>query len=183
MRLFCLRHGRTNYNDLGLCNGDPSKPVHLTNEGLRQAEAAASTLRGTPLACLFVSELPRTRETADIINRHHCVPIVVAPALNDIRSGCEGRPVTEYQAAIADDPVHARVGDGESLHAYRRRVDGFLDWLLDRPHAAVGLVVHEETMRVIHGRFMGLDDGALPALRFANCAVHEYTAREPRGAA
>lgn len=176
MQLCCLRHGRTNYNELGLCNGDPAQPVHLTDEGRRQAGKAALALRDTPLECLFVSRLPRTRETADIVNRYHRVPVVVAPALDDIRSGCEGRPVIEYQAAIAHDPVRARVGDGESLLDYRHRVDGFLDWLLARRYGVVGLVVHEETMRVIHGRFMSLDDDALPALRFGNCEVFEYRA-------
>jgi alpha-ribazole phosphatase len=76
MKLYCLRHGETNYNRLGLCNDDPARDVHLTPEGTRQAQAAALRLRAAPLERIIItSELPRTWQTADIINRDHRVPL------------------------------------------------------------------------------------------------------------
>jgi len=173
MKLYCLRHGRTNYNDLGLCNGDPSKPVYLTAEGVKQAEQAAEALRDKPLERIFVSQLPRTQQTAEIVNRCHQAPLDVIPALNDIRSGCEGRSVADYQSAIAHDPLHAKVGDGESLFEYKQRVMGFLASLEERSESEVALVAHEETLRVIYGWMKGLDDHSLPKLRFENCEILE----------
>ena len=64
MKIYALRHGHTNYNQLRLCNGDPQKDVHLTKTGIRQAEAAAWELSGIPLERIFVSQLPRTRKKA-----------------------------------------------------------------------------------------------------------------------
>jgi broad specificity phosphatase PhoE len=174
MKLYCLRHGRTDYNELGLCNGDPAKPVHLTDEGKRQAEKAAQQLSTVELERLFVSELPRTQQTARIINRHHQIPIEIHSALNDILSGCEDQPVTDYQAAIAHDPVGAKVDGGESLIEYQKRVKGFLEWLKRQPYSKVGLVAHEETMRIIHGYFNDLDIHELPKLHFANCEIHQF---------
>jgi broad specificity phosphatase PhoE len=171
MQRYFIRHGRTNYNDLGLCNSDPAVPVHLTPTGISQAERAEERLRPVPLQRIFVSELPRARQTAEIINRHHQVAILVHPALNDIRSGCENRPVRKYQAAIAHDPLRAKVGNGESLLEYKARVVTFLQWLDKQPLEVVAVVAHEETLRIIYGHYHQLDDKALPALRFANCEI------------
>lgn len=54
--------GRTNYNDLGLCNDDPSRDVHLTEVGIEQEQAhsAALTLRHVAFERIVVSPLPRT---------------------------------------------------------------------------------------------------------------------------
>lgn len=69
MKLLLMRHGQTNYNRLGLCNDDPRDAVYLTDLGRRQALAAAVALRAARLEHIFVSELPRTRQTAEIVNR------------------------------------------------------------------------------------------------------------------
>ena len=119
MKLYCLRHGETVYNRLELCNDDPGRDVRLTPEGIRQAEAAAERLRAAPVERIITSELPRTRQTADIINRYHHAPVQSHPALNDIRSGFESRPVAEYFAATGHDRLHIRVNGGESLLDYK----------------------------------------------------------------
>ena len=67
-----MRHGRTNYNDLNLCNDDPNRDVHLTNKGIMQAEEAALALRDVVFDRMIVSPLPRTRQTAEIINYGAC---------------------------------------------------------------------------------------------------------------
>jgi alpha-ribazole phosphatase len=174
MKLYCLRHGETNYNRLGLCNDQPGREVHLTTAGIRQAEAVARKLRGVPLERIFISQLPRTRETADIINRHHGVPLQTHPALNDIRSGFDGRPVAEYFAATGHDRLHARANGGESLLDYRERVTGFLEWLRGRSEKTVLIVAHEETLRVLRAHFEDLPDRAMLDLAFANCTLLEF---------
>lgn len=93
MIIYCMRHGRTNYNDLGLCNDDPAQDVHLTATGIEQAQSAAIALRDVGFDRILVSPLPRTRQTAEIVNQFHAVPIVVHPDLIDIRSGFDGKPV------------------------------------------------------------------------------------------
>jgi broad specificity phosphatase PhoE len=169
-----MRHGETNYNRLGLCNADPAAAVHLTTTGIRQAQAAAETLREVPLGRIITSQLPRTRQTAAIINRYHRLPIEVHPALNDIRSGFEGRPVAEYFAATAADRLHRRANDGESLLDYRHRVAGFVDWLAGQPALNTLVVAHEETLRVLYVCYHGLPDTALTERSFRNCEIIEF---------
>jgi alpha-ribazole phosphatase len=179
MKLLLMRHGHTNYNESGLCNNDPAVDVHLTECGIRQANAAARQLADIPLERILVSELPRTRQTAAIVNRHHRVPIEVEPRLNDIRSGHEGRPVAEYFAAVGHDRLHLRPAGGESLLDYQARVVPVLEWLARQPWKTVLLVAHEETLRVLVGCLDDLDDTAMEALNFANCEVVETELHAP----
>lgn len=169
MRAYFMRHGQTDFNRKGLCNDDPRRPVYLNQTGVRQARQAAERLRTAPLQHIFVSPLPRTGQTAGIVNRYHGAPTDVHPALNDIRSGHDGRPVGEYQHAIADDPLHTRPAGGESLLEHKQRVLGFLDWLRRQPYDTVLVVAHEETLRVFYAHVHGLDDARLPGLSFDNC--------------
>lgn len=175
MKIFCLRHGQTNYNLQGLCNSDPTRDVHLSDMGIQQARQAAAQLREEPLDLILVSELPRTRQTAEIVNRFHAVPIQTHAAINDIRSGFEGRPVSEYQSAIASDPMHSKCNGGESLLEHKQRVLGFIPWLQAQDLDTVLVVAHEETLRVLAAWFQQLPDETMIGLHFNNCELLEFT--------
>jgi len=176
MNLYFMRHGRTNYNELGLCNDDPSKDVHLTATGIQQAEQAAEALRETKLDRILCSPLPRTRQTAEIVNRYHGLEIETEPAIIDIRSGFDGLPVDDYFAAVAHDPLNARANGGESQLDHKQRVVGFIDWLLQQPEQNILVVAHEETIRVFIAHFEdNVADEQLRDIHVANCQVVHYT--------
>lgn len=174
MRVHALRHGQSEYNLLRLCNDDPTRPVPLTPLGREQAARAATALSRSGVEVVYASPLQRARETAAIVGERLGAPVVVDARLADIRSGCEGRPVAEYQAAIAHDRLHARPNGGESLLDYRERVRGFREWLAARPHPTVALVAHEETLRVFKGIAEGLPPDATIDLAFGNCEVYSF---------
>ena len=174
MDLYCLRHGHSEYNLLGLCNDDPARNVQLTELGRQQAQRAAEQLREVPLDRILCSELPRTRETAEIVNRYHRLPVEVHAGLNDIRSGCDGRPVAEYFRTIAADRLHSRVGGGESLLEHKERIVRFLDWLRLQPDGKVLVVAHEETLRVFAAHARGLSDERMIDLEIGNCEVFYF---------
>ncbi len=174
MQVHAIRHGQSEYNLLRLCNDDPARPVPLTLLGREQAAAAGAALAARGIEVVYCSPLPRAGETAAIMGTRVGAPVIVDARLADIRSGCEGRPVAEYQAAIAHDPLHARPNGGESLLDYRARITGFLDWLAARPHATVALVAHEETLRVFKGVAEGLPPETTIDLAFGNCEVYAF---------
>lgn len=175
MNIYCMRHGRTNYNDLGLCNDDPARDVHLTRTGIAQAMATAHALREVVLDRILVSPLPRTRQTAEIVNRYHQVPIEIHADLADIRSGFESQPVADYFAAIAHDPLRARVNGGESLLDHKQRVLRFIEWLKTQPDEALLVVAHEETLRVLIAHFEGgIGDARLRDIHIGNCEYRHY---------
>ncbi len=174
MHLYLLRHGQTDYNVRGLCNDDPAVEVHLNEAGIRQAEAAAAELKDVPIDRIVVSELPRTRETAQIVNRGRGLPITVQPLINDIRTGFEGRPSAEHRRYIAADPMHITPPGGESLLEHARRVLGLLDWLarLDDEHVLV--VSHEEPIRVLAAHLRGLPLERLREIQVGNAEVFHF---------
>ncbi|MCU0767292.1 MAG: histidine phosphatase family protein [Gammaproteobacteria bacterium] len=174
MRVWAVRHGESEYNLLRLCNDDPAQPVHLTARGRAQAAAAAERLAVSPVDAVYASPLPRARETAAIIAARIGAAVTVDARLADIRSGCEGRPVAEYQAAIAHDPLHARPNGSESLLDHRDRVAGFLAWLKEQSHAGVILVCHEETLRVLRSEAEDIPPADAVDLAFANGEIYAF---------
>ncbi|MBL8500581.1 MAG: histidine phosphatase family protein [Nitrosomonas sp.] len=175
MNIYCMRHGRTNYNDLGLCNDDPAQDVHLTETGIVQAQSAAHELRAAAFDRIIVSPLSRTRQTAEIVNRYHAAPIEVHADLADIRSGFESKPVADYFAAICHDPLGARVNGGESLLDHKQRVLRFIDWLKVQQDETLLIVAHEETLRVFVAYFEGgIADTQLRDIHIGNCEYRRY---------
>ena len=175
MNIYCMRHGRTNYNDLGLCNDDPNQNIHLTATGIAQAQSAAVALRNVNFERILVSPLPRTQQTAKIINQFHNVPIEIYPDLADIRSGFEGRSVAEYFTAIATDPLHLRINGGESLLDHKLRIMRFIDWLTKQQDETLLIIAHEETMRVFVAHFDGgIEDTQLRDIQIGNCEYRHF---------
>jgi probable phosphoglycerate mutase len=145
MKIYFARHGRTNYNDLELCNADPSVDVYITQTGKEQAEALAEKLKEIPIDHIFVSELKRTLQTAEIVNRFHNTEIKVVPLLNDHRSGYEGKPAKLLMHALvaAENRWTARFNDGESIEDMKQRVAAFLEELKTKPYDTVLIVTSQ----------------------------------------
>ena len=171
MNIYILRHGQTNYNALGLCNDNPMRGVYLTEQGIKQAERAAKNLAFDPIDVIFVSQLPRTRQTARFINAYHNVRILEREELNDIRTGFDGNPVDDYLAYVGNDRLHKVPPGGESLFQFKNRVNRFVDSLLMERYENVLVVAHEETMRVFAARFNDLTDKEMEKLKFLNCEL------------
>lgn len=175
MQVYFMRHGQTSYNLLHLCNDDIHKDVSLTETGRQQARIVADKLRDIHFDRIFVSQLPRTRQTAEIINLTRQVEICTQPLLNDIRSGFDSQPVSDYQQAIAHDRMHTCINGGESLLQHKQRVIRFIHWLKNQHDHSVLVIAHEETLRVFRAWFEKLDDATMIDLSFDNCAVLHYT--------
>jgi probable phosphoglycerate mutase len=170
-----MRHGQTNYNLLGLCNDDPSNDVYLTETGIQQAEATAKRLAEIPLSRIYVSELKRTRQTAEAVNRYHDAPIITSAYLNDIKSGFNGKPVNEYFAATGHDRYNITPSGGESVKDFQTRVLKFLYELKPINDQNILVVTHEEAMRVFYAHFNNLDPHAMLDLEFGNCELIKFT--------
>ena len=169
-----MRHAQSTYNVLGLCNDDPAVEVPLTAAGRRQADAAAERLRRVPIDLVLVSELPRARETAERINRHHGAPSRIDGRLNDRRSGFEGRPVAEYLAARQADPFGFRGDGGETYAELKARVLDLLGEIAQLAARRVLVVSHHEVLQVVHGHFTGSGDEASWNVHVDNAEVIEY---------
>ncbi len=160
MKIYLARHGQSNYNVLGLCNADPAKNVHLTEKGLQQARVLAEKLKNISIEHIFVSELRRTKQTADIINKFHNLPIQVDSRLNDNRSGYEGRPASNYYSALerAGNKWIVSFNDGESLIDVKNRVKSFIDELRVQEYQSVLVITSKVIVQFFCGLLKGLTD-------------------------
>ncbi|SRR6266581_1736457 len=172
-----LRHGESTYNVRGLCNDDPAIAVPLTERGRRQIEAVADRLVDRRIDLVIVSQLPRARESATIVNRRHGAPVRIDHRLDDRRSGFEGRTVAEYLAAREDDPARFAAHGGESYAGLKARVVAALSDIASLPERLVLVVSHHEVLQVVHGHLTGLPDEASRNFAIANGEFFEHGLR------
>jgi len=83
--MILLRHGQSEFNVVyGATRRDPGiRDPQLTDEGRRQASAAAETLREAGLAGLIASPYIRALETAEIVASVLDLPVAVDPVVGE----------------------------------------------------------------------------------------------------
>jgi len=143
--------------------------------GIAQAEVAAKTLASIPLSRIYVSGLPRTGQTADIINRNRGIPIYTDVRLNEIKTGFEGKPAGDYFAATGHDRYNFSPPGGESVKELQNRVTGFITELHNVNEQSVLIVTHEETLKVFAAYFEHLNADEMMALSYKNCEILKYS--------
>jgi broad specificity phosphatase PhoE len=161
MNVYLARHAEAEHNLNSICSSDPSIVYSLTKLGIEQAEALAEKLKDVPFDKIYVSQLTRTQETAEIVKKYHQdVQTIVDARLNDNITGFEGQPSKGYYAAIAaaEDKLHVRFNDGESLEEVRQRVTSFINDLKTQNYQTVLLVTSLIVIQEIFGIANDLDD-------------------------
>lgn len=124
MNLYIVRHGQTNYNVAGLHNANPKVDVHLTDTGISEAKVIAEKLKDIPFDA----------------------------RLNDIDSGFEGRPVTDYHLLRdnSPDPFTYRYPGAESSEDVYHRTEEFLKDLKSQDYHDVLVVTSKHNFRHFH---------------------------------
>lgn len=153
MKLYLVRHTQTNYNLLGLANSDPTVDVHLSERGIEQAKALRELLVGIEFDAVFISELPRTRQTASVILGDRQAHFIVDPRINDNATGYESKSVQAWLGAVAEsgDPWNAKFHGGESKNEAAARAREFIDDLKAEDYNCVLVVTHGFLTQMISG--------------------------------
>jgi broad specificity phosphatase PhoE len=170
--LLLVRHGQTEWNALGLMQGQTAD-IPLTDLGHAQAATAAAELAGLRPGALVSSDLLRARQTAEHCARATGLTLNTTPELREQGYGVlEGRPSRELWDVVDwTDPQWAADG-GESLAQLYARVAGYLDGLRAEPPAdVVALVTHGDTIRAAQAVVAGLGPAGLPAVTPPNGSV------------
>ena len=175
MKAYFVRHGETNYNLMHLCNDNPRVDVHLTDTGRQQAREVAERLRYAKIELIVISELPRTKQTADIINIYHSAPFLIDGRINDRKTGFEGKSTKEFQRALLEskDPYNAKFGGGETFQEEKQRVKSFLDYLKKFDHNSILVVAHNEILKIINGFYHNLSDEQMTSTPIPHARVLE----------
>ena len=158
MKLYVARHGRSTFNDLRLLNDDPKVSAPLSERGVEQAQELRDTLKDVKFDRIFVSELIRTKQTADIVNENRHIPVEIDARLNDHRSGFNGQSydVLDETLFAAEDMWTARFNDGESIDDVIARIKDFLDELKTKKYDTVLIVTSMYPVEAVHFLLTGL---------------------------
>ena len=171
-RTFALvRHGGTDYNLAGRLNGDPSVPVHLTDQGREQVALLRDRVADMPVDLGVRTRFPRTEQTIAILLEGRDVPVVVCADLDDVLLGeFEGRSVEDYRRFRDENGQDARPRGGESrLDALARYTRGF-ERLLEVDARAPLVVTHDIPIRFLANAIAGEDplEGSVHAVANAS---------------
>jgi broad specificity phosphatase PhoE len=162
------RHGHSVLNVERRVNGDPTRPVPLTEQGRLDARQLGLQLANVPLTLCIHTRFPRTRETAELALAGRDVPAEVEPLLDDIDIGeLEGRTIDDYRAWKAQHVRTDPFPGGESLADAARRYANAYRRLAERD-GAVLVVCHEIPIRYALNAAAGLDDLDGPVHDIAN---------------
>jgi broad specificity phosphatase PhoE len=184
MQLYVIaRHGESTLNFEQRVNGDPSVPVHLTEQGREEARLLGQQIAHVPFDLCVHTPFSRTRETAEVALAGRDVPVEVVPELGDIDIGeLEGKTVEDYRAWKREHTRRDSFPGGESLDDAARRYADAYERLLGRPESTILIVTHEIPLRYAINAADGSDNLDGPAHQLANATPYLFDANALRRA-
>jgi broad specificity phosphatase PhoE len=150
-QLIVIRHGEAGNNIEKVYNSNPEnpnyKPFNLTKAGIQTTQKTAKDLiakgfSNDNIAAVYVSPLPRTQQTADILVQQGLVSkdkIITDKRLIELNAGdLEGKPTfSEWKPSFAKD-YHA-----ESDEQVKNRVKEFYDSIQNKyPRGNIIVITH-----------------------------------------
>lgn len=184
MKIYFLRHGRTEWNANNRIQGSNEK-IDLDDEGVKQAEGVAEGFRraGLEFDRIYSSPYRRAMHTAEIV----CAKTGGSPVSDGrIREICfgeyEGTPF--FEAGFSDDNIRAAFEDPEKYvprggETYPQVLARVLDFLerelkpLEGKCEKVLAVAHGGVLHAVVTLVLGLDVSRFWEGRQRNCCVHE----------
>lgn len=179
MRLILVRHGETEWNRQRRIQGNRSD-TRLSQEGLKEADRLAATLRAERIDAIYSSPLKRAAETARAIAEACGVPVQLVEDLREIDVGeLDGLFERELTGRHQDAWRGLREGDastplpgGESLKDVQKRAAWAVDRMLERHvDGTVVIVAHLLTNLAILCQALEMDLGQVIQLRQAPASV------------
>lgn len=179
MKVYFIRHGHTNLNEIGYFNGQFDEDIN--EHGIEDAMKAREKVKELDIDLIFCSPLLRTRHTCEIINCNN-VPVIYDDRLKERTLGhLDGKKFDEEGHGIDDYRNYYyryNMDDVEEMPDFFGRIQSFLDELKNNEEykdKKILVVTHGGVMRVIHFIFNPIpEDGDLSSYFNSNCEIVEY---------
>lgn len=146
MEIVLLRHGATDWNLQGRCQGSSDRS--LNEVGVRQAEQIARQLSSETVHAVYSSNLRRARHTAQLVSRPHALPVLIEDDIRELDHGeLEGLTFSQIKEQYSvflerwrTAPAQLQVPGGERLVDVAQRAWNGLNRITGR-HAAGETVI------------------------------------------
>lgn len=177
MKLFLVRHGQSEANAMNMHAG--WSPTPLTEEGIRQAEAVRPLLKDVHFSEIYVSDLPRARQTADIIFGDREKSFIWQ--LREINmEKISGINFSELERIYGEKYLQCRKRwdfspfGCESVPEFLTRVNGFFDKLEEKYVGSednIAIVAHAGIIRAAARKVVGLEISDRYSMKIDNASV------------
>ncbi|MFC2040121.1 histidine phosphatase family protein [Chloroflexota bacterium] len=162
-RILLVRHGQIQLNNPMRFWGQTD--LELTETGVRQINALKARLDIEDIDHVFVSDLKRTRRSAEILTGDQDIPTEICPDIRELNFGsaeglsyqeiCQQYP--ELAGALMNWKVMPKFPGGETMDAFESRVKTFHDKLIDiAGNQTVLVVAHSGSLRMLICHLLGL---------------------------
>ncbi len=154
MNLILIRHGETDWNRSGRCQGIAD--IVLNENGKQQARELANSLKDYKITAIYSSHLKRALETAEHIAEHHDLDVRIERDLHEMNQGdLEGLSFPDIRDRYADvlqkwreSPETLRLPNGESLIEVQDRAWSVFE-KVNRAHMGETVVAVSHNLTII----------------------------------
>ena len=177
-KLYVIRHGKTDWNNLRLMQGRVDIP--LNEEGRDDAVKLASSINLSDIYICFSSPLKRARETAEIIvqNKLEIVydDLLIERDFGDYE-GCEVN--FDLIQKQWDYKLNDKRGNIESIKECLNRAKVFLGKIKkEYPNKTILIISHGSFIKALHFNIIGYDENTdFLSFRPENTKIYEYILR------
>ncbi len=184
LKFYLCRHGESVFNVENRLGGDSG----LTGLGHAQAEALGDFLKDKYLDMIYVSNLKRTMQTAEIIKKYlSSAEFIVIPELSEIRYGLlDGLTVSEAKGNFPEeyakrvkDKYRSKPREGESYADLLLRIKPFLNELCKKK-GNYGIIGHKAVNKIILSQFSNLPLQEVLNMEFAHEHIFEISYQSVR---
>ena len=172
MKIFLIRHGETTGDLEERYGGDYDD--HLTDRGMKQAEALADNLRNNNIERIFTSPRIRARETSQIVANNLSVPVEVVEDLRErnaygVLTGMTKAEASERYPKEVESLIDysSNIAGAEKYEDFKSRVINIFGELCHRPLNTIAIITHGGVVRCFTrevlklGEFKSLGDCAI----------------------
>ncbi len=185
-KLFLVRHGKSEWNKLGLWTGWTD--ISLAEEGLAEAFAAGELLKDEDIHKVYTSALKRTHETFEKIKEgsgKNGLAHTSSEALNERHYGIHtGKNKWQVKEEVGEEEFQnirrgwdVKIPEGETLKDVHARVYPYYEENIKQDLASgqnVLVVAHGNTLRALIKHLENLDDVQISNVEFETGEVHFY---------
>jgi probable phosphomutase (TIGR03848 family) len=160
-RIVLVRHAVT--PDTGSKLSGRAPGIDLSEAGRTQAERAGERLALVPVAAVYASPIERTTQTAELIAKHHGLPVQPLPGVIEADYGeWTGEQLGDLMKldlwkTVQAAPSRVRFPGGEAMVAMQTRMVEAIEALVDdHPGATIVVVSHADPIKAAVAHFTGL---------------------------
>jgi broad specificity phosphatase PhoE len=189
MQIILVRHGATDWNLQGRCQGSTDRA--LSDTGVRQAEQIATLLGGEKINAIYSSNLRRAHQTATLISQPHNLPVLIDDNIRELDHGeLEGLTFNEIKEKYSDfllrwrsEPAEICVPGGERLDDVAARAWNALSQIVERHSGAerILIVSHNFPILGIVCRLTGTHLNDYRTFHLDPCSVSRLAHEADRG--